>query len=41
MAKVVLTPEEANNIFVEFHDSAIGAHCGIDKTLDAILQRYY
>ena len=40
-AKVVCTPQEANNIFVEFHASAIGAHCGIEKTMHAILQRFY
>ena len=28
-------------IFVEFHASAIGAHCGIEKTMHAILQRFY
>ena len=37
LAKVVCTPHEANNIF---HASAIGAHCGVDKTMHAILQRY-
>uniref|UniRef100_A0A3Q3FUA3 Integrase catalytic domain-containing protein n=1 Tax=Labrus bergylta TaxID=56723 RepID=A0A3Q3FUA3_9LABR len=41
IAKVVRTPQEANDIFVEFHGSAIGAHCGIDKTMHAIIQRYY
>ena len=38
--KVVLGPEEANQIFVEFHASAIGAHCGINKTKDAISKRF-
>ena len=41
LAKVVLTPQEAEDLFVEFHASAIGAHCGVDKTLHAIHQRYY
>ena len=35
------SPQEANDIFVEFHASAIGAHCGVDKTMHAILQRHY
>ncbi len=41
LAKVVCTPEEANNIFLEVHASAIGAHCGIEKTTHAVLRWYY
>ncbi|XP_069506613.1 uncharacterized protein [Ambystoma mexicanum] len=40
-SKVVSTTEEANEIFVDFHASATGAHCGIRKTCHAISQRYY
>lgn len=41
LAKVVHTQQEANNIFLEFHASAVEAHCGVDKTMHAILQQYY
>ncbi|KAK7929026.1 hypothetical protein WMY93_005421 [Mugilogobius chulae] len=41
LAKVVLTSEEADDIFVEFHAGAIGGHCGWGKTHRAIIDRYY
>ncbi|KAK7879084.1 hypothetical protein WMY93_034133 [Mugilogobius chulae] len=41
LAKVVLTSKEANDIFIEFHSSAIGGHCGWEKTHRAIIDRYY
>ncbi|XP_071399967.1 uncharacterized protein [Centroberyx affinis] len=41
LAKVVLTPEEASTLFTEFHASEIGAHCGVDKTHDEVMKRYY
>lgn len=31
----------ADQIFIEFHSSDIGAHCGIEKTHNAIISRYY
>ena len=41
VAKVVTTKEEAHKIFTDLHSSDIGAHCGIDKTHHAIIQRFY
>ncbi|KAJ8004700.1 hypothetical protein DPEC_G00139030 [Dallia pectoralis] len=41
LAKVVLTAEEANSIFEEFHCSQLGGHCGSEKTHSAIISRYY
>ncbi|KAL7380000.1 hypothetical protein ABVT39_009651 [Epinephelus coioides] len=41
LAKVVSTAEEANNLFVEFHASDVGGHCGVEKTHSAIIARYY
>ena len=40
-AKVVVTRQEGNNIFVELYASAIGVYCGVDKTIHAIHLRYY
>ncbi len=37
----VLSKEEAKDVFTEFHTSAIGAHCGIVKTTDAISKILY
>ncbi|XP_069496935.1 uncharacterized protein [Ambystoma mexicanum] len=39
--KVVSSAEKAQEIFKHFHGSGIGAHCGINKTCDAVSQRYY
>ncbi|XP_049328588.1 gypsy retrotransposon integrase-like protein 1 [Astyanax mexicanus] len=39
--KVVCSAAEADALFVEFHSSGIGAHCGQIKTRDAISQRFY
>uniref|UniRef100_A0A673L7L2 Gypsy retrotransposon integrase-like protein 1 n=1 Tax=Sinocyclocheilus rhinocerous TaxID=307959 RepID=A0A673L7L2_9TELE len=41
LARVVCTKEKAKYIFMELHNSAIGAHCGIHKTLDAVSRRFY
>ncbi|RXN06801.1 gag-pol fusion [Labeo rohita] len=41
LAKVVSTKECAQEIFEQFHSRPIGAHCGIQKTLDAISKRFY
>ncbi|KAL7383539.1 hypothetical protein ABVT39_012776 [Epinephelus coioides] len=41
LAKVVSTAEEASNLFVEFHASDLGGHCGVEKTHSAIIARYY
>ncbi|KAF1384205.1 hypothetical protein PFLUV_G00139920 [Perca fluviatilis] len=40
LAKVVLTAEEANSIFEEFHCSQFGGHCGLEKTHRAIISCY-
>ena len=40
-AKVVSNPEEANWLFVHFHAGPHGEHCGVDRTLHAILQRFW
>ncbi|XP_072562184.1 uncharacterized protein [Paramormyrops kingsleyae] len=40
-AKVVRGAEEADELFIQFHSSGIGAHCGQLKTRDAISQRFY
>ncbi len=37
----VLSKEEAKDVFTEFHTSAIGAHCGIVITTDAISKILY
>ncbi|MEQ2301560.1 hypothetical protein AMECASPLE_037278, partial [Ameca splendens] len=39
--KVIKGAEEAERIFVEFHASPTGAHCGQIKTIDAISRRFY
>ncbi|XP_058882741.1 histone-lysine N-methyltransferase SETD1B-like isoform X1 [Acipenser ruthenus] len=39
--KVVKGTEEADSLFLEFHASAIGAHCGQHRTREAISSRYY
>ena len=39
--KVVCGVEEANAIFVDFHDSPTGAHSGQKKTRDAISKRFH
>ncbi|RXN13050.1 gag-pol fusion [Labeo rohita] len=39
--KVVVGRKEANQIFVEFHASPYGAHCGTEKTKLAISSRFY
>ncbi|KAI4817633.1 hypothetical protein KUCAC02_011016 [Chaenocephalus aceratus] len=41
LAKVVLSSEEANELFIEFHCSLIGGHAGMEKTHLAIIQRFY
>ncbi|KAK7882280.1 hypothetical protein WMY93_028454 [Mugilogobius chulae] len=41
LAKVVLSAEEASDIFKEFHSSPIGGHCGWKKTHRAVIDRYY
>lgn len=41
LAKVVLTAEEANALFEEFHCGPLGGHCGGGKTHAAIIARYY
>ena len=41
LAKVVKLKEEADMVFTDIHSSDIGAHCGIDKTHNAIIQRFY
>lgn len=41
LAKVVLSPEEAHNIFMEFHTGPLGGHCGVEKTHNAIILRFY
>ncbi|KAL0152095.1 hypothetical protein M9458_052602 [Cirrhinus mrigala] len=41
LAKVLSTKECAQEIFEQFHSRPIGAHCGIQKTLDAISKRFY
>ncbi|KAL7396473.1 hypothetical protein ABVT39_006364 [Epinephelus coioides] len=41
LAKVVSTAEEASNLFVEFHASDLGGHCGVEKTHSAIIACYY
>ncbi|KAL2091246.1 hypothetical protein ACEWY4_013509 [Coilia grayii] len=41
VARVVQSPKEANDIFVSFHDSEHGGHCGMEKTLNAVSSRYY
>ena len=41
LAKVVTSPEEANDVFVAFHASEHGGHCGMEQTQDAIFLRYY
>ena len=33
--------EEANELFIEFHASPLGEHCGVEKTHSAIIVRYY
>ncbi|RXN37825.1 gag-pol fusion [Labeo rohita] len=40
-AKVVTSPEEANDVFVSLHASDQGGHCGMEKTRDAISSRFY
>lgn len=40
-AKVVTSPEEADQIFLAFHASEHGGHCGMEKTVDTIALRYY
>lgn len=39
--KVLKGAEEAERIFVDFHASPTGAHCGQMKTIDAISRRFY
>jgi len=39
--KVVCGADEANRIFVDFHASPTGAHCGQTKTREAISKRFY
>lgn len=39
--KVVKGAEEAERIFIDFHASPTGAHCGQIKTTDAISRRFY
>jgi len=38
---VVCGADEANRIFVDFHASPTGAHCGKTKTREAISKRFY
>ncbi|KAL2083712.1 hypothetical protein ACEWY4_021485 [Coilia grayii] len=39
-ARVVRSPQEANEIFVSFHDSEHGGHCGMEMTVSAMSSRY-
>ena len=39
--QVVMSVEDALEIFKEFHNSAIGGHTGINKTNNAISTRFY
>lgn len=39
--KVVCGAEAASDIFIDFHASPTGAHCGQTKTWDAISRRFY
>jgi len=32
LAKVVLSPEEVLNVFMEFHAGPLGGHCGAENT---------
>ncbi len=41
LAKVVLSPEEAHNILMEFHAGPLGGHCGVEKPHNAIILRFY
>ncbi|CAL8234970.1 unnamed protein product [Boreogadus saida] len=41
LAKVVGSAAEANLIFEEMHCSSVGGHCGVEKTHDAVISRYY
>ncbi|RXN10423.1 gag-pol fusion [Labeo rohita] len=41
LAKVVLLPKEAHNIFMEFHAGPLGGHCGVERTHNAIILRFY
>ncbi|KAL2102408.1 hypothetical protein ACEWY4_001576 [Coilia grayii] len=40
MVKVVQT-QEVEQLLTEFHTSHLGGHCGVEKTLDALNNRYY
>ncbi|RXN03587.1 pyrroline-5-carboxylate reductase 3 isoform X1 [Labeo rohita] len=41
LAKVVFSPKEAHNIFVGFDAGPLGGHCGVEKTHNAIILRFY
>ncbi|KAI4830765.1 hypothetical protein KUCAC02_002378 [Chaenocephalus aceratus] len=41
LAKVVLSSEEADKLFKEFHCSQLGGHFGVEKTHGAIMKRFY
>lgn len=41
LAIVVLSPKEAQNIFVELHAGPLGGQCGVEKTHNAIILRFY
>ncbi|RXN12538.1 myosin-1 isoform X3 [Labeo rohita] len=41
LARVLDSTEETKRVFHEFHSSPIGAHCGVQKTTDAISKRFY
>ncbi|KAF3834090.1 hypothetical protein F7725_025294 [Dissostichus mawsoni] len=41
LAKVVLSSEEADKLFKEFHCSQLGGHYAIEKTHGAIIKRFY
>lgn len=41
VAKVVASTEETNKIFIIFHASEQGVHCGMDRTMATVALRFY
>lgn len=39
--EVLVDAKACNEVFKEFHDSAMGGHSGVNKTQNAISKRYY
>ena len=39
--EVLVGAKACNEVFKEFHDSAMGGHSGVNKTQHAISKRYY